>query len=187
MTRKVSELVWFSIKPEAGGWLVICFPDARSVGVPAFDRLNHLEFKPAENWIAPYSDQVPPWPKFLLLPQTSVFLSLSLVQVKRFFHQQYLHTIIFRFSSHIFLSSLGGFSLIDIFVRFSSLVSPHWVGRFFTSNMILFWDSSTSLRGYDVLIGHPVFLLSLPLFGLRGFSPSSHSRLPFQVPIQDYL
>ena len=34
-TRKVSESVWFSMKPEAGRWPGICLPGAKSVGEPA--------------------------------------------------------------------------------------------------------------------------------------------------------
>ena len=76
---------------------------------------DHLQFDFAEKWRAPYPNQV-----------------LSL-------------TTLLQFSSHISLSSLEGFSLIDFLVGFSSLVSYNWVGRFFTSNMI-FGDLSASLR-----------------------------------------
>ena len=35
--KKVSELDWFSMKPEAGRWLEICLPDAdaKSAGEPS--------------------------------------------------------------------------------------------------------------------------------------------------------
>ena len=84
-----SESVWFLMKPEAGKRPEIYLSDVGSVGKPAFGRWNYLQFDPAKSWIALYLNQVSPWPKFFLLPQTSVFLSLFLVQVRRFFHRQY--------------------------------------------------------------------------------------------------
>ena len=51
---------------------------------------DHLQFDPAENWSAPYSDQVLRQLSPSSHHTSSVFPSLSLVQVGRFFHWQYL-------------------------------------------------------------------------------------------------
>ena len=60
--------------------------------------------------------------KSLLSSLISVISSLSLVQVGRFFHWQYLHFMIFRFSSPS-PSSVGRFFIDWSLVRFSSSVS----------------------------------------------------------------
>ena len=85
MTKKVSKSVWFSMEPEAGRWPEIWLLDVGSVGEPACGGWNHLQFDPAENWIAPY---------FQLSPSshyTTFGFSFSvLVQVRRIFYWQYL-------------------------------------------------------------------------------------------------
>ena len=81
-------------------------------------------------------------------PPISVFPSLFLVQVGKFFYRRYLHFMIFWFSSRSF-SSVGRFFIDWFFVRFSSSVS-HSIRRFFTSDMIL-WDFLASLWGEDIL------------------------------------
>ena len=118
-------------------------------------------------WLSPLSS------KFLIDQTTSlfslpisVFRSLSLVQVGRLFHWQYLHFMIFWFSSPS-PSLVGRFFINWSFVRFSSSVS-HWVRRFFTNDMIFF-------KTHQLFYGARMFLLvsrfssSVPT-GLRGFS-----------------
>ena len=77
---------------------------------------------------------------------TSRFSFPVLVKVGRFFYQQYLHFMIFRFSSHTSSIRSWRFFIDWSFVRFFSPVFHHWVGRFFTSDMIV-WDLSAFLQG----------------------------------------
>ena len=80
--------------------------------------------------------------------------------------------MIFRFSSYISSLSSGGFSSIDPLSSFPPQSSHHWVGRFFTSDMILSRHISfpTGL-GYSHF---PRFSSSVSLIRLGGFSPSFH-------------
>ena len=72
---------------------------------------DHLQFDPAENWTASYSDQVFPRPKSLLLPHTFGFSFPVLSPGWKVFSLTI--SIIFRFSSSISSSSSEGFSSIE--------------------------------------------------------------------------
>ena len=48
------------MEPEAGRWPEIFFLNTRGVEKPVFGGWNHLQFDPAENLIALYSDKVRP-------------------------------------------------------------------------------------------------------------------------------
>ena len=144
------------LKPEAGRRSEICLLGAGSVEELAMS-VWLLAVQLLKNYAESYSDQVFHHPSllsskslinptmFLFSSPISVFLFLSLVQVGRFFYQWYLHFKIFRFSSPS-PSLVARFFINWSFVRFSPLVS-YWIKRFFTSSMILFGDSSASLRG----------------------------------------
>ena len=113
--KKESKAVWFSMESEAGRRLEICLLSAGASGNLYLNGWNYLQFYPAENWIALYSNQVLPlninlgFSFSVLSPSWKVF-SLTI-------------SIIFRFSFHIFLLSFGSFLSIDFRVWFSSPVS----------------------------------------------------------------
>ena len=106
--------IWVStvLEPEAGRRPEICLPGAGSVEEPIVT-IWPLGVWLLKNYIAPYSDQVPHYPSplsskslidqttFFCSPPISVFPSLPLVQVRKFFHRQYLHFMIFRFFSPV--------------------------------------------------------------------------------------
>ena len=118
--------------------------------------------------------------KPLFSPPISVFLSLSLVQVGRFFYRQYLHnSTIFRFSSHICSSSFGGFLLIDPYPVFLPNLSSLVWEVFHQQYDCLRLDSF--LTGLECSHWSPGFPLQSPIIRLGGFLPDYHSRFPFQV------
>ena len=140
-----------------------------------------------KNYIATYFDQVPYHPslllfksllqtsfssnKLLFFPPTSVFLSLSLVQIGRFFHWRYLHFMIFQF---FFPSPLlvGRFFIDWSFVRFTSPVFLIRWGGF--SSVI--WPFETYQLLYGARMFSVVSQFSFPVFfiGLGGFLLGSH-------------
>ena len=138
---------------------------------------NHWQFDSVENWTALYSDQVPP------LTTNLGFPSLSLVQVGRFFHRQYLwssgfpptfpHYVLEVFYRLIPLSGfppqspttrLGGFSPAT-WSSFETHPLPYGARMF---SLVTRFSSSVSHHlGWEVFLQVPI--------------PGSHSRFPLKL------
>ena len=170
------------MEPEVGRGPEICFPDTGSVGEYAFDdltiySLTPLRIKKHLISIKSFFDQNP-----FSHHTSSVFLFLSLIQVGRFFHQWYLWSFGFLppFPHHVlevfhWLIFLFGFLPQSPITRLGSFSPATW-----------------SFKTYQLLYRARVFLLltgfssSVSLIGLGGFSPGSHSKFLFKVPIQGF-
>ena len=150
-----------------------------------------------KDYTVPYSDQVPyylsssfkqvprqrssPSNKPFLPPSISVFLSLSLVQFGRFFHQQYLHLWSFGFPPQSSLHQVGRFFINWSLVWFPSSVFP-------SSSWEVFHQRHNLLRliifptGLGCSHWSPGFPLQFLIIGLEGFLSGSHSSSLSTIP-----
>ena len=108
-------------------------------------------------------------------PPISVFPSLSLVQVGKFFHRQYLWSFDFL---PIFSYRLGGFSSIGPLSGFPPQF-PNGLRSFLPTT----WPFEIYQLSYKTRMFSVVSRFSSPvsLIGLRGFSPGFHLRFLFKV------